>query len=72
MSYLRQLAIAVQAGALITAGICVLAMVGYALKWSFLTTWAGDTRMAIPTAISVFILSVCVWILGHILRYLED
>lgn len=64
----HSLAIVVQCGAWIVSLICAVAMFGYQAHIPMFSAWFGETHMAIPTAISLFILSICVWIIGHLLR----
>jgi len=71
MNHKQHLATVAQAGSFVCAVISSFAMLGYTGRWEWLTTWLGDTRMAIPTAVCLFILSVCVWVCAHILRHCE-
>lgn len=52
----------IQAGAISVALISLIAMLGYHYRHLGMTSWVGDTRMAIPTAVSLFILAVCLWL----------
>lgn len=64
---MNQMAYIIQSGAWVVGIICSIVLVGYGLQLAYLTTWAGDTRMAIPTAICLFIVSICLWVAGHLL-----